>query len=139
MFIRLFSKIYFKLSSFKQNIKTLPGDHNSFDENWVATIRLEIDEVELFLNNIDSLIENGFEATEIFAVTKMIMELRKSDEQEMHLNIFYQGELTGFTIIIHRLRSSLVGLEFVTDKELAEQIQGIAEQYEIHQIERGIN
>lgn len=130
MFIRLFSKIYFKLSSLKQNIKALPGDHNSFDENWVATIRLEIDEVELFLNNIGSLIENGFEDTEISAVISLIKELRKSDEQEMHFNIFYHGELTGFTINIYRLRSSFVGLEFVTDKELAEQIQGAVELYE---------
>ncbi|OPH52975.1 hypothetical protein BC351_32465 [Paenibacillus ferrarius] len=72
MFNRLFSNIYVKLSSFKQNIKTLPGDLNTFNENWIATIRLEIDEVELFLNNVGSLIENGFEATEIIAVISKI-------------------------------------------------------------------
>jgi hypothetical protein len=130
LFNRLFSKIYFKLSSFKQNIKTLPGDHNKFDENWDATIRLEIDEVEFFLNNISSLIESGFKDTEITVVTSMIGELRKHDEQEMHFNIFYNGELTGFTIIVYMLPSSLIGLEFVTDKELAEQIQEAADLYE---------
>jgi type IV secretory pathway TrbF-like protein len=97
LFIELFSKIYFKLSSFKHNIKTLPGDHDTFDENWVATIRLEIDEVELFLNNIASLIENGFEKTEIIDVTSMIRKLRKSDEQQFYFNIFFNGELTGST------------------------------------------
>lgn len=130
MFTRFFSKIYFKLSSFKQNIKTLPGDHNKFDENWDATIRLEIDEIEFFLNNISSLIESGFKDTEVNAVTSMIRELRKRDEQELHFNIFYNGELTGLTIIVYMLPSSLIGLEFVTDKELAELIKEAADLYE---------
>ncbi|MEC0229295.1 hypothetical protein [Paenibacillus alba] len=130
MFIRLFSNIYFKLSSFKQNIKTLPGDLNTFNENWTATIRLEIAEVELFLNNIGALIQDGFEATEIIAVASKVKELRKRDEQEMHFHIFHNGELTGLTIIVYRLPSSLIGLEFITDKELAEQIQEAVELYE---------
>ncbi|TXK77492.1 hypothetical protein [Paenibacillus sp. N3.4] len=130
MFIKLFSKIYLKFSSFKQNIKTLPGDHNTFDENWVATIRLDIGNVGLFFNNVASLIENGFEDTEIIAVTAMISELKKREEQQMHFNIFYNGELTGFTIMIYMLASSRIELNFVTDKELAEQIQVLAELYE---------
>ncbi|GGA13025.1 hypothetical protein GCM10008018_67500 [Paenibacillus marchantiophytorum] len=85
--------------------------------------------MELFLNNIGSLIEIGFENTEIFSVISKITELKKSDEQEIHFNIFYSGVLTGFTIIVYRLPSSLIDLEFITDKELAEQIQGAAELY----------
>ncbi len=40
MLNRFFSKIYFKISSFKQNMKQLPGDLQVFDENWIAETRL---------------------------------------------------------------------------------------------------
>lgn len=123
------SVIYFKLSSFKQNIKTLPGDHNKFDENSIAEIRLEINEVDPFLNIISSLIESEFDDNEVSVVSSIIKELRKRDEKEMHFNIFFNGELTGFTIIVYILPSSLIGLEFVTDTELTELIQGVADLY----------
>jgi hypothetical protein len=130
LFTKLFSNIYFKISSLKQNIKTLPGDHNKFDENSIAEIRLEINEVELFLKNISSLIESGFEDIEVNAVISMIKQLRIRDEKEMHFNIFYNDELIGFTIIVYMLPSSHIGLEFVTHSELADQIQEVADHFE---------
>ncbi|MGG1552130.1 hypothetical protein [Paenibacillus ferrarius] len=130
MFSILWSKLYWKLASFKQNLKTLPGDPNQFDENWLVTIRLKGDEVKLFLDNIVLLIENGFEDTAVLAVISLAEELREGEAQQLHFNIFYNGELTGLSITMTRLFDSVVELNFITDRDLAHQIQEVVLVYE---------
>ncbi|OXM85808.1 hypothetical protein [Paenibacillus rigui] len=122
MLSKFFTRIYFALSGFKNNVKSL-SKSDLLDDDGYVVLKTNINDIEEVFNRISYLFEGGFDKDEIQHLIGMIGRLALMESVKANYNVYYNQELMGLLIIVHMDELLSPSVYFLSEEKLTRKIQ----------------